>query len=535
MYRISAILCSILLMAIPVTASIAEDAKCSWDETPVSCALRNWTETRNERDVKLWEDWSDEDFGAFIDEHYIDGRVVADDWFDSSLLFEASCYQAEDDEADSEARTRLLMIALKAAESTLKSNPNSIMISAVVSRMEPIDEWFCGSILRLIQNPEMTSKYPALRQYNIYNLKKALGDQKAAREAIEDAYTMCPKDAVIKNSVRSMREDMNDLSGAAEVIKAEDEKPTMEIWKISGEATNAQRMGDIHLKMGEHEKARTELLKAWETLDRLQKKKEELEFVGVPVVEMSRNRCATSLGLIALQKGDVEEARRWLKASLTHDMFMEYKGYDMRLVKKAVSTAALRAECIEYLKAASILGTDKMKDEAFSMLRKLVPNIQKKNLPGVSPEATVPKRIIRASTKCMDAEKSISKGDLKRAQRLLDTVWMECEKMVVDENLAEVAYREGIAYLRNRCATFQGVVAHERGDLDRAVRWLRASAMDTEKGHPPKFYCIELVEKLSWEPSMRADCMKYLELATKTGPDEVKAKAKGLLAKLTGP
>jgi len=145
----------------------------------------------------------------------------------------------------------------------------------------------------------------------------------------------------------------------------------------------------------------------------------------------------------------------------------------------------------------------------------------------------VPKRIIKASTKCTDGEKALSSGDLERARRQLDKVWAECEKMLADEKLAEVAYREGIAYLRNRCATFLGVVAHENADLERAVRWLRASAMDADKGHPPKRYHLELVEKLSWEPSLRADCIEYLELATKTGPDDARAKAKELLTKLT--
>ncbi len=530
MYR-AVLLCNILFIAILVTASIAEDAKCSWDETPVSCASTAWFDIARERGVKSWDELTDEQKTAIIDQHYVEGQLATQDWFESARLFDAACFLAEEN-ADAEARARLLMIALKAAEHTLKENPDVIEIGLTASGMEPIDEWFCGSILRLIQHPGTASKYPAIGQYNVYRLQKALGDQKAARAAIEDAYTMCPKDAVIGNAVREMRTKMKDFGGAIQVV-TDDEKPTMEVWQISSEATNAQRMGDIHLKAGELDKASSELLKAWDALDRLQKKKEELEFVGVPIVEMSRNRCATSLGLIALQKGQVEEARRWLKASLTHDMFMEYKGYDVRLVKKAVSVPALKEECAEYLKAASVLGTDKMKEEAFSMLKKLCPGVQKKDLPGISPEASVPKRIIKASTKCTDGEKALSSGDLERARRLLDKVWAECEKMLADEKLAEVAYREGIAYLRNRCATFLGVVAHENADLERAVRWLRASAMDADKGHPPKRYHLELVEKLSWEPSLRADCIEYLELATKTGPDDARAKAKELLTKLT--
>lgn len=523
-----------VLMIFPVAQSTAENAECSWDETPVSCASTSWPDMLREREVKLWEDWSDEDFEAFIEKHYVGQQVTTEDWFDSTLLFEASCVFAEDKKDDAEARARLLMIALKAAERSLKQNPDAIEVSQAASRMEPVDEWFCGTLLRLIEHPDTAFKYPAIRQYNIYNLQKALGDQKAAGAAIEDAYTTCPKDVVIQNAVREMRTDAKDFSGAIEVVEADDGKPTLEIWDISHQATNAQRMGDIYLKAGELDKASTELLKAWDTLDRLQEKKEDLAFVGVPIVEMSRNRCATGLGLIALQKGDLEETRRWLNASLTQDMFMEYKGYDMRLVKKTAAISALKPESIEYLKAASILGTDKMKDDAFAMLRKLVPGIQKKDLPSVSPEASVPKRIIKTSTMCTRAEKAISSGDLEVAQNLLDQVWAECEKMVADEKLAQVAYREGIAYLRNRCATFEGVVAHERRDLGKAVVWLRSSAMDAEKGQPPKSYCLELVERLSWEPSLRADCIKYLELAAQAGPDEAKAKAKELLGKLSG-
>ena len=88
--------------------------------------------------------------------------------------------------------------------------------------------------------------------------------------------------------------------------------------------------------------------------------------------------------------------------------------------------------------------------------------------------------------------------------------------------------------MRNQCSTLLGLVAHERGDLEKAVRWLRASAEDASKGHPPKRYDLELVEKLSWEPTLKADCIRYLELASKTGPDEASAKAKELLDKLEG-
>jgi len=523
-----------VLMILPVAPPAADNSVCSWDETPVSCASTSWPDMCRERGVKLWEDWSDADFQGFIDKHYVDQQVTTEDWFDSTLLFQASCFFAEDKKDDAEARAKLLMIALKAAERSLKQNPDAIEISQAASKMEPVDEWFCGTILRLIEHPDTAFKYPAIQQYNIYNLQKALGNQKAAAAAIEDAYTLCPKDAVIQNAAREMRTDAKDSSGAIEVVEADDGKPTLEIWDISHQATNAQRLGDIHLKAGELDKSSTELLKAWDALDRVQEKKEDLAFVGVPIVEMSRNRCATSLGLIALQKRDVEETRRWLNASLTQDMFMEYKGYDMRLVKKTVAIDSLKPESIEYLKAASILGTDKMKDEAFAMLRKLVPGIQKKDLPRVSPDASVPKRVTKASTMCTRAEKAISNGDLEIAQNLLNQVWAECEKMLADEKLAEVAYREGIADLRNRCATFIGVVAQENHDLDKAVGWLNASSLDGQKGHPPKSYCLDLVERLSWEPSLRADCIKYLELAATAGPDEAKAKAKELLGKLSG-
>ena len=531
MYRKAGFLIVLVLLAMAGPSVLAETQDCKWDETPVSCASTTWYDIARERGVKSFEQLEDEEITKFIDQRYVDGKVETKDWFDSSLLFDATCFQAGEEE-DAGTRARLLMIALKAAEQTMAQNPDNIEIGLTASRMEPVDKWFCGIILRLIENPGTSFKYAAIRHYNTYNLRLALGQKKAAKAAIEDAYTLCPTDSIIRNAVIKLRTEMKDLAGAAEVVKDEDESPTSDMWAISAEATKAQRMGDIHLKEGKIDESRSELLKAWDALDRLQKKKEELRFVGVPIVDLSRNRCATSLGLIALTQGDIQEASRWLKASLTFDMFMEYKGYDMRLVKKAVSVPALKTECIDYLKAASVLGTDKMKDDAFAMLKALSPGITKKDLPDVSFEATVPKRLINIAAKCEDAKKSLSEGDLEKARKMLLDAWAKYQAIISDDKLASIAYKQGVASMRNHCATLLGLVAQEQGDLYKAVYWLRASTQDSEQGHPPKAYDLDLVEKLSWEPSLRADCTRYLELASKASEEQTRTRAKELLDKL---
>ncbi|MBN1594028.1 MAG: tetratricopeptide repeat protein [Candidatus Coatesbacteria bacterium] len=536
MIRIIVILFMVLISAFTGDFATAESIECSWDETPVSCDSSRWYELVSERNIKSWDEYSEDEITELIASNYIDGQVTTEDWFESTRLFSAACYLAGEDETDAGERAKLMMIALKAAERTLKQNPDTCRISDIATDMKPIDAWFCSTILRLVKYSASNGKCPAIRQYSIYLLQNALGNQKAAREAIEDAYTMCPNDPVIQNSIGRIRTDMNDFSGALEVVKTDDSEntPSSDIWAISREATNAQRMGDIHLEAGDLDKSRAELLRAWDALDRLQKKKEELKFVGVPVVELSRNRTATSLGLIALQKGDIEEARSWLERSLTHDMFMEYKGYDMRLVKKAISNPALKNECVKYLKAASVLGTDEMKDEAFAMLKTLEPDIDRKELPGVSPTASVPKRIILASKKCREARGHITEGKLDEAQQMLDEVWAECEEIITDPERAKIAYKEGIACLRNMCATDLGLVATEKGDLEKAARWLKASALDTEQGYPPKRYDLELVEKLSWQVAFKDECIKYLEYASKMGPQTTKKEAKELLDKLLG-
>jgi len=531
MYQKAGFLIILILLAMAGSWTFADSQDCKWDETPVFCASTSWYGIAKARGIKPFDGLTDEEITRFIEQRYVDAKVETKDWFDSSLLFDAACSLASG-EADAGERSRLLMIALKAAEKTIQQNPDNIEIALTASRMKPVDKWFCGIVLRLIESPGASFKYQAIRQYDIYRLQLALGNKKAAKAAIEDAYTLCPKDVIIRNAVIKLRTEMKDFAGAAEAVKEEEMTPTDSMWAISAEATRAQRLGDIHLKEGRLDKARSELLKAWDALDRLQKKKEELGFVGVPIVDLSRNRCATSLGLIALKQGDVQRARRWLKASLTFDMFMAYKGYDMRLVKKAVSVPALKPECIEYLKAASVLGTDQMKDAAFAMLKALSPGITRRDLPGVSAAASVPRRLISIATMCQDAKKLLSDGNPDIAQKMLLDVWAKYQAIVSDKNLASVAYKNGIASLRNDCATQLGLMAQERGDLYKALHWLQASAEDTAQGHPPEVYHLELVEKLSWEPSVRAECIRYLKLASKSSSERTSKEAKELLDKL---
>ncbi|MBN1593288.1 MAG: hypothetical protein JW941_08610 [Candidatus Coatesbacteria bacterium] len=536
MYRIPANLCNIMLIVLMATMVVGETPECNWDETPVLCSIGRSNDVFIERGSLNWYDVDKEGpaIRKFIAAHYKDGRVIAKDWRDAEELFLGALMLSSCGEPGTEQRRKWLEICLKAMQYSLKENPDTAVVGYYLGRMEPGEEWFFAELIEIFKSSDWKFSYPAIRFYNLAQLYAYSGDFGSAQMAIDDAYTLCPNDSIIVIAAKHIRKKAGDFKGA---LLAIDDNPFdiyMNLFGPAKEAQDAYEKGKVLIGAGETTYARANFLESWKFWGEVARIKKQQRLCGVPTVGLKQNRCATELGLIALQKSDIEDTRRWLEASLTYDIYMESSGYDMRLVKKTLHVPELRAESVDYLKAACALGTDAMKANALLLLTTVVPDFSEKDIPPVPIDIVARKRLMEAFTKRGDGRGAMREGDLSKAKSSLLSAWTDLREIVNDEELRPFAYQAGAASDRNDCATLLGLIAHERGDIEKAAQWLRASSIDVQKGHAPRRYHLELVEKLSWEPIMRDECIRYLELALKADSAETKKEAKKLLDKLKG-
>jgi len=113
---------------------------------------------------------------------------------------------------------------------------------------------------------------------------------------------------------------------------------------VAGYAVDA---GDFYLRLEDAESAEKALMLALRYMDLFYAKKDHY----VNVFAHDRHRCATILGLLALQKGDRAAAIEWFKESCVavRFVFVYERGYDLRLLKKMMQDPTLRELCIAFL------------------------------------------------------------------------------------------------------------------------------------------------------------------------------------------
>ncbi len=354
-----------------------------WNVAPVYAAEIKFNPNKCLYRWKKGYQLTKEELHAFVMARVKDMRPVTDNWFDSAELFWAAyslaikCPEGEDD-----ARQQWIKLALAAARRSLKQDPNNTHLARWcvlasgprLQRIHNLDPQVSQVLVALYKSYEKTSLYPALHLYNIYCVLDATGDQKGARDALEDAYTLCPKDLVIVLELRSLREEMGDVSGAAEIEIVRGSffiRQDTPIVNLVPFARDKLALAQEAYRVGRIAEAKRNFDKVWSALDKVKKLWRKKHKNVVPETGLMRNKCATGLGLIAIGRGDTEGALEWLKKSDAKGMWLEKIGYDLRLARKLSTVPSAREAVIAYLEKASSWGLPKSKEDAKQLLNQI--------------------------------------------------------------------------------------------------------------------------------------------------------------------
>ncbi len=330
-----------------------------------------------------WHKSTKEQTLAYVMARVKDMRPATDNWHDSAELFRAAyslamkCPKEQDG-----ARQQWIKLALAAARRSLAQDPDSTYLSfwcvlnggPELSRTAGLDPQVRDGLVALYKSYEKQSAFPALHLFNIYCVLNAAGDQKGARDALEDAYLLCPKDSAITSQLKGLREEMGDVSGAQQISPGS----VTDALLVDHPSNTLSDFADQKLGLAENAfgrgrmtEAKQNFEKVWSALERIDQLRQKEGAVPFPETGLMRNNCATGLGLIAIGRGDTEGALVWLKRSDAKGMWLENIGYDLRLARKLSTVPSARQLLIPYLQKASRWGLPKSKEDAKQLLNQI--------------------------------------------------------------------------------------------------------------------------------------------------------------------
>ena len=320
---------------------------------------------------------------AYVMARVKDMRPTTDNWYDSAELFRAAYSLAmKCPEGQDGARQQWIRLALAAARRSLTQDPNCTYLSfwcvlnggPELSRTAGLDPQVRDGLVALYRSYEKQSRFPALHMFNIYCVLNAAGDQKGARDALEDAYLLCPNDSAITSQLKGLRAEMGDVSGAQQISPGSVTDALLVDHRsntLSDFADQKLTLAEEALSTGRIAEAKRDFEKAWRTLERMEQLRQKEGAVPFPGTGMSRNKCATGLGLIAIGREDIPGAIEWLKRSDAKGMWLEKIGYDLRLARKLSTVPSAREAVITYLQKASRYGSPKSKEDVQKLLKQV--------------------------------------------------------------------------------------------------------------------------------------------------------------------
>lgn len=319
------------------------------------------------------------DIEAYIAKRYSDGKVTAESDLEIYNLFCAALELASLRRGDDTTRREWLEVAVQAAGSYLGTQSGRINIARDACRAleSPTpgkdDNWFCDRLIDIHKHKlGGTPSERAIALYSIGRLLVTKGDEALAKEAFASAHRLFPKDFRVANELKTVQMKLGDYQGALDTLKTigwrlspkdEAELPLMAT-PVVGFAIEA---GEFYLRLGDLDNADKALLLGWRYLQGF-----ESTYDRYHLSEADRNKCATFLGLLALERGDREQAIKWFKESLVHSQHMSFDGYDLRLLKELMKDPSLRKLCISYLQLALEVRRTKTKDEVKALLAQLM-------------------------------------------------------------------------------------------------------------------------------------------------------------------
>ena len=328
----------------------------NWDEFPVVAA-----------DVKIvppklvgrpdWDRLSATEALRYIREREANGVPTTGHWFESAELFRAAYALARRYPEGSKQRQRWLQFAIAAARRSLRQDGDNIylaywcILTGELGKPRRLqDALVCRELESEFTDRLRTTMFPALQLFNIYCVRKAMGDVEGARVALEDAYVLCPRDSMIAGELKSLREEMGDKAGADQIVlKLDYSKFASPQIRLLGEARKRIEIAEEAYRKGKLDEVLRNAREGWRLLQRASELLAGRPSKRVPTFGLCVNRCATLMGLCALDRGEVQVSLEWLSRSLSDDMFLPICGYDLRLVRRLVSEPPAGGACARYL------------------------------------------------------------------------------------------------------------------------------------------------------------------------------------------
>jgi len=345
----------------------------NWEETPVGGAHIKMTEFAFMQRPD-WKKADTDQIAAYICHRYRDGSPTTRSWFDSAELFRAAYVLALRYPVASEDRRKWQHIALVAAKRSISQDPETIYIAFdCVLDLKAGDKYLCSKLVEVFEDTLATASHPAIPLFSIYCVYSTIGDTDCARDALEYAYQLCPKDALVAGHIVRSRRDDGQVSRAREVVFGRDSGATSaeETLRLASLAQNDQAIAEQYVTEDNPEEARKALERAWSNLQRIRELRRGGNIVIPPTLCLQRNRCATDIGLIVYDRGNPAQAIHWLKASLTDGPFVKMLGYDLRLAEKLMRNPSERDMVIRYLEVARKCGPMHINVRASKLLQDL--------------------------------------------------------------------------------------------------------------------------------------------------------------------
>ncbi|MBN2209004.1 MAG: hypothetical protein JW759_06885 [Candidatus Coatesbacteria bacterium] len=319
---------------------------------------------------------------TYISSRLKNGEPVTESWIDSCNLFRACLILAANKKEAGQEYKQWLEIALSAANACFAYDSNEIQLSMTMRIHEADDAWFCDRMIDMCQGaPVESDEEKAFALCNIGSILMIKEDNALAEQAFAAAHQLFPDDSLVSLDLQWCQDKLGDYEAALKTLKnidfALEEESSIDLSMRQMQNTKA---GELHMKLGQNQEAQNDFLAAWKIMCERERRDSESFGIGA-----DRNRIATALGLLALERGDRSDAIHWFEESFARGGDFPLYGYDLRLVKELMRDPALRELCISYLQLALEAKRTKTEDEVKALLAQLTGDQTAAKVRGAAP------------------------------------------------------------------------------------------------------------------------------------------------------
>ena len=313
-------------------------------------------------------DMTDGEIETYISSRLKNGEPATESWIDSCNLFRACLILAASKKDAGQEYRQWLEIALSAANACFAYDSNETQLSMTMRIHEADDAWFCDRMIDMYQGaPVESDEEKAFALCNIGSILMIKEDYALAAQAFAAAHQLFPDDSLVSLDLQRCQDKLGDYEAALKTLNdinfALEEESSIDLSMRQMQNTIA---GELHMKLGQNQQAQNDFLAAWKIMCEREARDSESFGIGA-----DRNRIATALGLLALERGERSSAIHWFEESFAKGGAFPFEGYDLRLVKELMKDPSLRELCIAYLQLALEAKRTKTEDEVKALLAQL--------------------------------------------------------------------------------------------------------------------------------------------------------------------